>query len=105
MKRWAITFCVISLVGCATKQYPQTPKLSQTEINSLDCKGVDTEISKAYSIQDEINETGSFDGRTVLGFLGDFGIGNGMAKSDAEKKIEDRLHQLELIKPIKCKYK
>ena len=45
-----------------------------------------SEIAKTRSVQQEIEATGEFDGRTVLGFLGDFGIGNGMAKGEARKK-------------------
>ena len=44
-----------------------------------------SEIAKTRSVQQEIEATGEFDGRTVLGFLGDFGIGNGMAKGEARK--------------------
>jgi len=55
-----------------------------------------------HSVQNEINATGQFDGRTVLGFLGDFGIGNGMAKSEAQKKSTARLNQLESLKAVKC---
>ncbi|MGK3295947.1 hypothetical protein ACSLNR_29120, partial [Escherichia coli] len=40
--------------------------------------------------------------RTVLGFLGDFGIGNGMAKGEARKKAANRLNQLEALKAAKC---
>ncbi|CCJ88155.1 hypothetical protein BN132_83 [Cronobacter turicensis 564] len=38
----------------------------------------------------------------MLGFLGDFGIGNGMAKNEARKKVQDRLNQLESLKAVKC---
>lgn len=91
------------LSGCATKQYPQAPAVIQSEASSLDCKAIQQEIAKTYSIQQEIESTGQFDGRTVLGFLGDFGIGNGMAKSEAKKKAASRLQQLESLKTVKCR--
>lgn len=69
----------------------------------MDCNAVKLEIAKVHSVQKEIDNTGEFDGRTVLGALGDFGIGNGMAKSDARKKAQARLDQLEGLKSIKCK--
>ncbi|HFK3583016.1 TPA: hypothetical protein ACGZOX_005363 [Klebsiella pneumoniae] len=69
---------------------------------SLDCAAIKQEIAKTHSIQNEIETTGQFDGRTVLGALGDFGIGNGMAKSEARKKAQARLQQLESLKTIKC---
>lgn len=72
------------------------------EASALDCEAVTQEIAKMHSVQTEINNTGEFDGRTVLGFLGDFGIGNGMAKSEAQKKSTARLTQLESLKAVKC---
>ncbi|HGN9444688.1 TPA: hypothetical protein ACK0KV_003731 [Raoultella ornithinolytica] len=92
----------VFLTGCATKQYPQSPAVTSEEASSLDCKALNQEIAKLHSVQAEINSTGQFDGRTVLGFLGDFGIGNGMAKSEAQKKAAARLNQLESLKAVKC---
>ncbi|MBJ9817979.1 hypothetical protein I5679_13915 [Citrobacter koseri] len=90
------------LVGCATKQYPQAPAVTGEESAALDCKAIKQEIAKTHSVQSEIESTGQFDGRTVLGVLGDFGIGNGMAKSEARKKAQARLQQLESLKAVKC---
>lgn len=90
------------LVGCATKQYPQAASVSGEESSAFDCKMVKQEIAKTRSVQQEIESTGEFDGRTVLGVLGDFGIGNGMAKSEARKKAQARLNQLEALKAVKC---
>jgi hypothetical protein len=104
MKKAAlIAFGVLILSGCATKQYPQAPAVTNEEATSFDCKALDQEIAKAHSVQQEIQRTGDFDGRTVLGFLGDFGIGNGMAKSEATKKAQERLTQLESLRSVKCK--
>lgn len=88
--------------GCATKQYPQAPSVTSEESAALDCAAIKQEIAKTHSIQNEIETTGQFDGRTVLGALGDFGIGNGLAKSEARKKAQARLQQLESLKTIKC---
>lgn len=98
------SFLIIALIlsGCATKQYPQAPALTGEEVSVLDCNGINQEIAKTHSIQSEIDTTGQFDGRTVLGALGDFGIGNGMAKSEAKKKAKARLEQLESLKSVKC---
>ncbi|HFP9265114.1 MULTISPECIES: hypothetical protein [Klebsiella] len=93
---------VVALSGCATKQYPQAPAVTGEESAALDCKAIKQEIAKTHSVQQEIESTGEFDGRTVLGVLGDFGIGNGMAKGEARKKAQARLNQLEALKSIKC---
>lgn len=90
-----LSLCVILLTGCATKQYPQAPAVTTEEAASFDCKTLMLEIAKAHSVQNQINETGSFDGRTVMGFMGDFGLGNGLAKSAASTKADARLMQLE----------
>ncbi|WP_072929918.1 hypothetical protein [Nissabacter archeti] len=97
----ALSVSIILLAGCATKQYPQAPSLTPEEVTVFDCKALDQEIAKAHSMQNQIKETGSFDGRTVLGFLGDFGLGNGLAKSAATDKANARLMQLQNIKASK----
>lgn len=103
MKKLIITsLFIFTATGCATKQYPQAAKLSLEESSTFDCKAIEQEIAKTHSIQQQIDSTGDFDGKTVLGFMGDFGIGNGMAKSDAKKKAAERLNQLETLKASKC---
>ncbi|MCF6689012.1 hypothetical protein [Raoultella terrigena] len=102
MKKMMVVAFTVLLGGCATKQYPQAPAVTGEESAALDCTAIKQEIAKTHSIQSEIETTGQFDGRTVLGALGDFGIGNGMAKSDARKKAQARLQQLESLKTVKC---
>ncbi|WP_338659216.1 hypothetical protein [Yersinia intermedia] len=97
-----VTAGIFLLAGCATKQYPQASSVTGEEVTAMDCKSVQLEIAKTHSIQNEIEKTGDFDGRTVLGALGDFGIGNGMAKSEARRKAQARLEQLESLKSVKC---
>ena len=53
----------------------------------MSCKDLALELVKCDQVEKQINETGSMDIRSVMGFLGDFGIGNGMAKSDARKAL------------------
>lgn len=96
-------FSVFMISGCATKQYPQAAALTPEESSAFDCIATKQEIAKAQSVKREIDTTGQFDGRTVIGVLGDFGIGNGMAKEDAYKKVNARLQQLEILKIEKCK--
>ncbi|MEH4929657.1 hypothetical protein [Enterobacter cloacae] len=98
-----IIFTSLMISGCATKQYPQVSKLTAEESDVMDCATVRIETAKMQSLKHQIDETGQFDEKTVLGFLGDLGIGNGMAKNDARKKVEHRLTQLEALKKGKCK--
>ncbi|WP_330983611.1 MULTISPECIES: hypothetical protein [Enterobacterales] len=103
MKRVAMcVFGIVLLSGCATKQYPQVPAVTGEESVNFDCQAIKQDIAKTHSIQQEIESTGDFDGKTVLGVLGDFGIGNGIAKEDARTKAEARLEQLESLKLKRC---
>lgn len=69
----------------------------------MDCRDIKTEIAKTRSIQQDIEKTGEFDGKTILGFLGDFGIGNGIAKGDAREKVSARLGQLMRLQENNCR--
>ncbi|ELP3923318.1 hypothetical protein QUQ16_004358 [Escherichia coli] len=102
MKKIGLVFIAVLLAGCATKQYPQAPAVTAAESAAFECRDINVELVKAQSLRKEIDTTGQFDGRTVLGFLGDFGIGNGMAKEDAYKKVNARIEQLEALKASKC---
>jgi hypothetical protein len=85
-----IAIAAIALNACATKRYPIATPLSQAEISLMTCENFELEMLRADQVAHQIDETGEFDGRTILGFLGDFGIGNGMAKSEAHNAIEVR---------------
>lgn len=105
MKKGLVLAIAFLIAGCATKQYPQSPELSADEKSALSCENAKKEIIKQESVIAEINRTGGFDGKTVLGALGDFGIGNGMAKSSAYDKANKRMEQLKELRNQKCKNK
>jgi len=92
----------LALTGCATKRYPQAAAVTPQETATLDCSSLDQELVKAHGVQTDIDATGQFDALTVLGFVGDFGLGNGIAKYRASQKAERRLNQLESLKAAKC---
>ena len=98
-----ICLFLIALTACATKQYPQAAKMMPYEADAFSCRDIRVEIIKTKSVQEEIERTGEFDGLTVLGFLGDFGIGNQIAKDTARKKVEDRLQTLQTLEQKKCR--
>jgi len=90
-----LRFAVVASIGvtmcaCATKRYPIATPLAQEEVALMTCKDISLELIRADQIEKQINETGSMDGRSVAGFLGDFGIGNGMAKDEARKALASR---------------
>jgi len=92
----------LALTGCATKHYPQAAAVKPEETATLNCSALDQELVKAHSVQSDIEQTGQFDALTILGFVGDFGLGNGIAKYNASQKAERRLNQLQSLKAAKC---
>jgi len=100
-KLWLI-LVALTLSACATKQYPQAPAVTDEEAVSLNCTALKQEIAKTHGIQQEIKQTSSFDYRTVMGFMGDLGIGNGLARRTASEKAKSRLSELEALRDVKC---
>ncbi len=100
-KLWLI-LVALTLSACATKQYPQAPAVTDEEAVSLNCTALQQEIAKTHGIQQEIKQTSSFDYRTVMGFMGDLGIGNGLARRTASEKAKSRLAELEALRDVKC---
>ncbi|WP_343463456.1 hypothetical protein [Pantoea sp.] len=102
MNKYIVVSLAVLISACATKQYPQSANVTSEEALAFDCPALQQEIARQHSIQEEIKQTGEFDGRTVLGFLADFGVGNGLAKSSATQKAQNRLMQLESLRTVKC---
>ena len=77
--------------GCATKRYPIATTFSPAESAAMDCDDLILELIRAEQVQAQIADTADLDWRSAAGFLGDFGIGNAMARSDADKAITQRI--------------
>lgn len=82
------------LAGCSTKNYGRQGELTDFERQTMSCREIDMERSKIDGYLSQIEKESEFDGRSVLSFLGDFGIGNTMEKSAAKKAAQNRLSQL-----------
>ncbi|MGK3112968.1 hypothetical protein [Candidatus Pantoea formicae] len=104
LKHAILISTLLLLTGCALKQYPQSPKVSDEEAQTYSCATLDQEIAKTHSVQQQIDKTGEFDALTVIGFIGDFGIGNGIAKASANKHAAARLSELEQLKTVRCNH-
>jgi len=85
----------LSLAACATKHYGREMPLSSAEKGVYDCRDINLEIAKVREFRDQVREGSHVDGKSALGFLGDFGIGNKMEKDDAMSSASRRLHDLE----------
>ncbi|WP_147198095.1 hypothetical protein AAGQ96_11185 [Pantoea sp. MBD-2R] len=102
VKVCALLCLSLLLTGCALKRYPASPPVSAVQKTTLDCPAVEKAIASQQEIQAQIDKTGKFDGLTVLGFIGDFGIGNGVAKGLAQKHANERMSELKKLEAAKC---
>lgn len=91
----ALAVIVPLLVGCATQRYGRQTVLSGTEKQEFSCKDIKIETAKAEEFLSSVRmERRNTNGAHVLGFLGDFGIGNTMEGDAAELSGEKRLKEL-----------
>lgn len=88
----------LAITGCATKRYPIATSLGAAEASTMTCREIDLELIRADEVRKQITDTAKVDWRSVAGFLGDYGIGNAMAKNDAEKAINNRVTALQAAK-------
>jgi hypothetical protein len=87
--------------ACATKRYPMAMPLGAVEASAMTCHDLDLELVRTEGVRKQISDTAQIDWRSAAGFLGDFGIGNAMAKGDAEKAINDRVAALQAARATK----
>lgn len=85
---------VVVTAGCATKQYPIATRLSPAVAEAMTCRELHLQRIEGEEIERKINETGQFDSRSVLGFLGDFGIGNAMAQNESRSALSERISSI-----------
>ena len=91
----ALAFCSVCVLGgCATKRYGRLQPVSSVEAASYTCRELAIEVSKVEAFLLQVQEGAEVDGASVLGFLGDLGIGNAIEKNAAEKSARERLEQL-----------
>lgn len=86
-----VAVVALSASACATKRYPIATTFSSAEAAAMDCNDLRLELIRAEQIQAQIADTANVDWRSAAGFLGDFGIGNAMARSDADRAITQRI--------------
>lgn len=95
--RAAIIGAAIAAVGlsaCATKRYPIATQLGPAEQSAMSCPELVLELARAEMVRMRISDTAGVDWRSIAGFIGDAGIGNALAKKDAEKAINARVASL-----------
>ena len=91
--------CVALLLGgCATKHYGRLAPLTVYEKSNFSCREIDIEIAKVQGFIDQVENESRFNEKSVLSFLGDFGIGNVMEKDAALDSARARLKDLQDLK-------
>jgi len=94
----SIIFPALLVSGCATKNYGRMQPLTGAERVAYTCRDIDLEIAKVQAFQQQVIEGAQFNMASVLGILGDYGIGNNMERSAAEASAARRLGQLSDLK-------
>ncbi|OTP81068.1 hypothetical protein B6D08_05555 [Gilliamella apicola] len=89
------------LTGCSTKNYGRQGELTQYEKETMTCREIALEHAKVKGFIKHVEKESQFDGRSVLSFLGDFGVGNVIEKSEALKSTSRRLDQLNEAERLK----
>lgn len=84
--------------GCATKNYGRLQPLTGAERVAYTCREIDLEIAKVQAFQQQVVEGAQFNVASVLGILGDYGIGNSMERGSAEASAARRMGQLNDLK-------
>ncbi len=90
----AATLFALLTGGCATKRYGRLQPLTGAERVAYSCRDIDIEIAKVGAFQQQVIEGAQFNMASVLGILGDYGIGNGMERHSAEASAAKRLADL-----------
>lgn len=91
------TALVLTLAGCATKNYGRQGELTEFERQTLTCREIELEEAKVHGYLAHVEKESEFDARSVLSFLGDFGMGNVMEKNAALQSANSRLSQLQAL--------
>ena len=56
----------------------------------MNCRELAIEEERIETTRTQITQTAETDWRSVAGFLGDYGIGNAMARSEADSALQQR---------------
>lgn len=97
MKFICLVVALVALAGCSTKNYGRQGAVSDFERQTLTCREVEIETAKVHGYLTQVGKESEFDGRSVLSFLGDFGIGNTLEKNAAIEAANTRLSQLQMV--------
>lgn len=96
-----LSIAALTISGCATKRYGRLQPLTTAETEAYDCRALDIEVAKVEAFRQQVSDGARFNGASVLGFLGDYGIGNASEKNSAERTATQRMNELLAAKASK----
>lgn len=102
---FTLMILAITVSACATQRYGRATPVSSAEKAQFACRDVQLQIASTHEfINDVRRQRANTNGAHVLGFLGDFGIGNVMEGDAAELSGQNRLKELHDLKAQKGCY-
>lgn len=101
MRNILLLVLVLLVSACATKRYGRLQGLSEVEQERYSCEDIEIELAKVDQFNKEVKEGTKFNSESMLGFLGDLGIGNRIEKKKAVKSAADRQQELEELATAK----
>lgn len=99
-----LSLAILPLAGCATKHYPIEGYMLPGEADALTCRELYLKQVEAEGVRNKIEDTAHTNWRSVAAFLNDYGIGNLMAREDADKAIRDRISEITRVQARKNCY-
>lgn len=105
MRQVFIVLIGFMFIGCATKHYGRQINLTNYEKEKLECKDIKLELEKASGLINYVRkESSTIDGKEILAFLGDFGVGNLIESESAQESAMIRIDELRELQVQKgCK--
>jgi uncharacterized membrane protein YjgN (DUF898 family) len=98
MKQCLSLIIMLALAACATQRYGRMTPLSEIEKQEYSCKEIKIESAKTDEFLNSVKmQRHDTNGAHVMGFLGDFGIGNVTEGDAAELSGEKRLSELKSL--------
>lgn len=86
----------LALSGCATKRYARLAPLTDVEAKEYTCRELRIEKAKVEAARHQIRTESNINFMSVMGFLGDFGLGNVNERETAERMLDVRMNDLGL---------
>lgn len=90
-----VGLCLLAVQGCATKHYGRVGTVTDFERQAMTCREIALEQARVSGFLRRVDKESQFDGRSVLAFLGDFGIGNVLEQNAATESATARMSALQ----------